>query len=110
MCLGVGINLRPLDKREISSLDKWRLDKLITLGLTNLPSYLPSNNVAALDGFSKEGWLRVSSRVSLSEFADTFKSFFELSNEFPNVTKLAILLILGENASQYLEKSSKKSK
>ena len=41
MCLGVGINLRPLGKSEISFLDKWRLDKLITLGLTNLPSYLP---------------------------------------------------------------------
>ena len=57
MCLGLGINLRPLDKRKISSLDKWRLDKLITLGLTNLPSHLPSNTVATLDGFSKEGWL-----------------------------------------------------
>ena len=55
MCLEVGINLRPLNKREISSLDKWRFQKLITLGLTNLPSYLPSNKVAALDGFSKEG-------------------------------------------------------
>ena len=108
MCLGIGIYLRPLDKRGISALEKWHLDKLITLGLTNLPTYLPSNNVAMLDGFSKEGWLCVSSRVSLSEFADTFKSFFELSYEFPNVTKLAILLISGENASQYLEKSSKK--
>ena len=58
--------------------------------------------------FSKERWLRVSSRDSLSEFADTFKSFFELSNEFSNVAKLAIFLISGENASQYLEKSSKK--
>ena len=49
MCLCVGINLRPLDKKEISSLDKWRLEKLITLGPTNLPSYLPSNNVATFD-------------------------------------------------------------
>ena len=43
-------------------------------------------------------------------FADTFKSFFELTNEFPNITKLAILLISGENGSQYFEKSSKKVK
>ena len=55
MCLEVGLNLRPLDKREISSLDKLRFHKLITLGLTNLPSYLPSNKVGTLDGFSKEG-------------------------------------------------------
>ena len=107
MCLGVGTNLRPLEKSEIPSLDKWSLDKLITLGLTNLPSYLPSNNVA-LECFSREGWLCVSSKVSLSEFADTFKYFFGFSNEFPNVTKLAILLISGENASQNLRKSSKK--
>ena len=97
-----------MDKREISALDKWCLDKLITLGLANLPSYLPSNNVATLAGFSKEEWLCVTSRVSLSEFADTFKSFFDLSYEFPNVTKLAILLISGENVSQYLEKSPTK--
>ena len=43
-------------------------------------------------------------------FADTFKSFFELTNEFPNITKLAILLISGESGLQYLEKSSKKVK
>ena len=54
MCLGVRINLRPLEKREILFIDKWRSDKLMTLGLTNLPSYLPSNVVAALDSFSKE--------------------------------------------------------
>ena len=64
MCLGVGINLRPLGKREVSPLDKWRLGKLITLGLTNLPAHLPSNTVAALDGFYKEGWLCVSSKVT----------------------------------------------
>ena len=64
MCLGVGINLRPLDTKEILPLDKWRLDKLITLGLTNLLSHLPSNTVAASDGFSKEGWLCVSSKVT----------------------------------------------
>ena len=72
MCLGVIINLRPLDKREISSLDKWRLDKLIMLGLINLPSYLPFNTVAALEAFSKDGWLCVSYKVTLSEFPNIY--------------------------------------
>ena len=76
MCLGVGINLRPLDKRENSSLDKWRFDKLITVGLKCLPSHQPSNNVTTLDDFSNEGWLCVSSKVTLSKFADPFKIIF----------------------------------
>ena len=69
-------------------------------GLKNLPynSILPSNNVAALDGFSK-GWLCVSSKVTLSKFADPFKIFFGSSNKIPNVTKLTILIIYGEKAS-----------
>ena len=54
MCLGVRINLRLLEKREILFIDKWRSDKLMTLRLTNLHSYLPSNAVAALDSFSRE--------------------------------------------------------
>ena len=87
MCLGVEINLRPFDKIEISSFDKWRLEKLITLGLTSLPSYLAPNTVAVLDGYSIEGSLCVFSKVTLSEFADTFEMFSWPSNKFPNVTK-----------------------
>ena len=55
MCLGTGVNLRPLGKRKVSFLGKWRIDNLITLGLTKLSTYLPSNTVAVLDGFSNEG-------------------------------------------------------
>ena len=70
-------------------------------GLKNLPynSILSSNNVAALNGFSKEGWLCVSSKVTLSKFADPFKIFLGSSNKIPNVTKLTILIISGEKAS-----------
>ena len=64
MCLGVGINLRPLGKSEISFLDKWRLDKLITLGLTNLPSYLPFKTTSAWEGFSNEGWSYLSAKFT----------------------------------------------
>ena len=69
MCLGVVINLRPLDKREISSLDKWRLDKLIMLGLTNLPSYLPFNTVTVF-----QRWMVM--RFLQSYFVRVFKYIY----------------------------------
>ena len=40
MCLGVETNLSYFEGREISSLERWRLDKLITLALTSFPSYI----------------------------------------------------------------------
>ena len=40
ICLGVGAKLSPFERREISSSERCRLDKLITLALTNFPSYL----------------------------------------------------------------------
>ena len=38
--LGVGTNLSPFEKREISSLERCRLHKLIALALINFPSFL----------------------------------------------------------------------
>ena len=35
--VGVGINFKPLDKKEISALEKILADKLMMFGLTNLP-------------------------------------------------------------------------
>ena len=36
--VGVGTNFKPLDNKEISALDKILVDKLMTFGLTNLPT------------------------------------------------------------------------
>ena len=46
--VGVGINFKPLDSKEISALDKILVDKLMTFGLTNLPFNLPSITSAIL--------------------------------------------------------------
>ena len=46
--LAVGTNFRPLDKREISASERFLLERLITLLLTNLPSNLFSLNVILL--------------------------------------------------------------
>ena len=44
----MGINFNPLESSEISALDNDLPDRLMTLGLTNLPSYLPSVSFASL--------------------------------------------------------------
>ena len=36
--VGVAINFKPLDNKEIFALHKFLVDKLMTFGLTNLPS------------------------------------------------------------------------
>ena len=46
--VGVGINFKPLDSKEISALDKILVDKLMTFGLANLPFNLPSITLAIL--------------------------------------------------------------
>ena len=46
--VGVGINFKPLDSKEISALDKILVDKLMAFGLTNLPFNLPSKTSAIL--------------------------------------------------------------
>ena len=46
--LAVGTNLRSLDKREISASERFLLERLITLLLTNLPSNLSPLYVAIL--------------------------------------------------------------
>ena len=79
----------------MSSSEKLCLVKLITLGLKDLLLYLSPNTVATLDSASNEGWLGVPSKLNLTEFADIIKIFFGSSNEFSNVTKLAILVISG---------------
>ena len=35
--VGVGIDFKPMDNKEISALDKILVNKLMTFGLTNLP-------------------------------------------------------------------------
>ena len=39
----------------MSFLEKWRLDKLMTLGLKTLSSYLPFINIIVLNGCSDKG-------------------------------------------------------
>ena len=39
----------------MSLLEKWRLDKLMTLGLKKLSSYLPFSNIIVLNGCSDNG-------------------------------------------------------
>ena len=50
IALGVGMNLRPFDKREISASLNSRFDKLTTFLLTNLPSSLslPDSKIGSL--------------------------------------------------------------
>ena len=78
--LEVGTNLSPFERRETSSLERWRLDKLIMLAPTNSPSYLLLHVVAMLS-FSGKCWL-------------------ELSLSFLEVDKLGLLLL---NILEFIE-------
>ena len=46
--VGVGINFKPLDNKEISALDKTLVDQFMTFRLTNLPFNRPSITSAIL--------------------------------------------------------------
>ena len=67
-CLGVGKNLIPFEKREILSLERGWLDKLITLALTKFPSYILLRIVALLSWTSLSR--KSSSELSLNLLED----------------------------------------
>ena len=62
ICVGVGTNLSPFERREFSSLERCQLDKVIMLALTNFPSYLLLGIVALLS------WIPVSPKKAHQNF------------------------------------------
>ena len=87
-CFGTGPNLRLLNRSEVSSLDKWRLDELIILGFTDSLPQLPFNNIAIVCG-EEEGFY-VFSYLTFLEFADTLIILFMSWNKVSNITKLTM--------------------
>ena len=112
ICLGVGTNWSPFERRETSSLGRWRLDKLITLALTHFPSYLLLRIVALVSwtSFFKERSLELSfsllegdklglSLLNISEFVEILEALRILTEEGANVNKLTKFKISEEKNS-----------
>ena len=121
ICLGVGTNWSPFERTETSSLDRLRLHKLITLALTNFPSYLLLRIVALLSwtSFSKGQLLELSlsllegdklglSLLNISEFTEILEALLISTEEGANVNKLTKFKISGEKSSQKFFRSAKK--
>ena len=88
-CLRVGTNWRPFESREVSSLVRFRLDKLITLGLTKLALYLLPSIPAALDNLSGTESLKF---FFVRNIAVVIISYFQWANFF-FVRNIAVVMI-----------------
>ena len=121
ICLAVGTNWSPFERRETSSLDRWGLDKLITLALTNFPSYLLLRIATLLSwtSFSKEQSLELSlsllegdklglSLLNISEFVEILEALLISMEEDANVNNLTKFEISGEKSSRKFFSSAKK--
>ena len=113
--------MSPFERREISSLERCRLDKLIMLGLKNLPSYLLLRIVALLSwtSLSEKSSLELSlilleddklglSLLNISEFVKILDILLTSTEEVSNINKLTKFKISGENSSQKFFRSVKK--
>ena len=105
-------NFSSFERREISSLERCWLDKLITLVLTNFPSYLLLCIVALLSwtSVSKKNSLELSlillqddklglSLLNISEFVEILDVLLVSMEEGATVNKLTKFKISGENSS-----------
>ena len=109
------------ERREISSLERCRLDKLITLALTNFPSYLLLRIVALLSwtSLSEKSSLELSlillevdklglSLIIISEFVEILDLLLTLTEEGANVNKLTKFKISDEKLSRKFFRSIEK--
>ena len=119
--MGLGTKLSPFERREISSSERCRLDKLITLALANFPSYLLLRIVELLSwtSLSEKGSLEISlillkddklglSLLNISEFVEILDVLLTSTEEGANVEKLTKFKMSGEKSSQKFFRSVKK--
>ena len=103
--------MSPFEKREISSLERCRIDKLITLALTNFPTDLLLRIVALLSWTSlfEKSLLELSlillekdklglSLLNILEFVEILDVLLTSTEEGANVNKLTKFKISGEKS------------